>query len=72
MSDQINELEVNIGLLQERLQADINQIKEVYQKQYLTRNEINQKLKENEKLNESLDILYKKISKFNKIIGQTE
>ena len=72
MSDQINELEVNIGLLQERLQADINQIKEVYRKQYLTRNEINQKLKENEKLNESLDILYKKISKFNKIIGQTE
>ena len=72
LHEQINELEVNIGLLQEKHQADINQIKQVYQKQNLTKNEINQKLKEIEKLNEYLDNLHKKISKFNKIIGQLE
>ena len=72
LHEQINELEVNIGFLQERHQADINQIKEVYQKQNLTKNEINQKLKEIEKLNEYLDNLHKKVSKFNKIIGQIE
>ena len=60
LHEQINELEVNIDFLQERHQADINQIKEVYQKQNLTRNEINQKLKEIEKLNEYIDCLYKK------------
>ena len=60
LHEQINDLEVNIGFLQERHQADINQIKEVYQKQNLTRNEINQKLKEIEKLNEYIDCLYKK------------
>ena len=72
LHEQINDLEVNIGFLQERHQADINQIKEVYQKQNLTRNEINQKLKEIEKINEYLDGLHKKVSKFNKIIGQIE
>lgn len=72
LHEQINELEVNIGFLQERHQADINQIKEVYQKQNLTKNEINQKLKEIEKLNEYLENLHKKVSKFNKIIGQLE
>ena len=72
LHEQINELEVNIGFLQERHQADINQIKEYYQKQNLTKNEINQKLKENEKLNENLENLHKKVSKFNKIIGQIE
>ena len=58
--------------MQEKHQADINQIKDVYQKQNLTKNEINQKLKEIEKLNEYLDSLHKKVSKFNKIIGQIE
>ena len=72
LHEQINELEVNIGFLQERHQADINQIKEVYQQQNLTKNEINQKLKEIEKLNEYLDNLHKKVSKCNKIIGQIE
>jgi len=72
LHEQINELEVSIGLLQEKHQADINQIKQVYQKQNLTKNEINQKLKEIEKLNENLENLHKKISKFNKIIGQLE
>ena len=72
LHEQINELEVNIGFLQERHQADINQIKEVYQKQNLTKNEINQKLKEIEKLNEHLDNLHKRVSKFNQIIGQIE
>ena len=72
LHEQINELEVNIGFLQERHQADINQIKEVYQQQNLTKNEINQKLKEIEKLNEYLDNLHKKVSKFNTIIGQIE
>ena len=72
LHEQINELEVNIGFLQERNQANINQIKEVYQKQNLTRNEINQKLKEIEKLSEYLDSLHKKVSKFNKIISQIE
>ena len=38
----------------------------------MTKNEINQKLKEIEKLNEYLDSLHKKVSKFNKIIGQIE
>ena len=72
INEQINELEVNIGFLQEKHQADINQIKEVYQRQNITKNEINQKLKEIEKLNEYLDNLHKKVSKFNKIIGQIE
>ena len=72
LNEQINDLEKNIGFLQEKHQADINQIKEVYQKQNLTKNEINQKLKEIEKLNEYLDSLHKKVSKFNKIIGQIE
>ena len=72
LHEQINELEVNIGFLQEKHQADINQIKEVYQRQNITKNEINQKLKEIEKLNEYLDNLHKKVSKFNKIIGQIE
>ena len=69
LNEQINDLEKNIGFLQEKHQADINQIKDVYQKQNLTKNEINQKLKEIEKLNEYLDSLHKKVSKFNKIIG---
>ena len=72
LNEQINDLEKNIGFLQEKHQADINQIKDVYQKQNLTKNEINQKLKEIEKLNEYLDSLHKKVSKFNKIIGQIE
>ena len=72
LNEQINDLEKNIGFLQEKHQADINQIKDVYQKQSLTKNEINQKLKEIEKLNEYLDSLHKKVSKFNKIIGQIE
>ena len=72
LHEEINELEVNIGFLQERHQADIYQIKELYQKQNLTKNEINQKLKEIEKLNEHLDNLHKKVSKFNIIIGQLE
>ena len=72
LNEQINDLEKNIGFLQEKHQADINQIKDVYQKQNLTKNEINQKLKEIEKLNEYLDSLHKKVSKFNKIIGQLE
>ena len=72
LNEQINDLEKNIGFLQEKHQADINQIKDVYQKQNLTKNEINQKLKEIEKLNEYLDYLHKKVSKFNKIIGQIE
>ena len=70
--EQINDLEKNIGFLQEKHLADINQIKDVYQKQNLTKNEINQKLKEIEKLNEYLDSLHKKVSKFNIIIGQIE
>ena len=72
LHEQINELEVNIGFLQERHQADINQIKEVYQKQNITKNEINQKLKEIEKINENLEIFQKKVTKFNKIINQLE
>ncbi len=72
LNEQINEYEKNIGFLQEKHQADINLIKDVYQKQNLTKNEINQKLKEIEKLNELLDNLHKKVSKFNKIIGQLE
>ena len=72
LNEQINDLEKNIGFLQEKHQADINQIKDMYQKQNLTKNEINQKLKEIEKLNEYLDSLHKKVSKFNKIIGQIE
>ena len=72
LNEQINDLEKNIGFLQEKHQADINQIKDVYQKQNLTKNEINQKLKEIEKINEYLDSLHKKVSKFNKIIGQIE
>ena len=72
LNEQINEYEKNIGFLQEKHQADINQIKDVYQKQNLTKNEINQKLKEIEKLNEYLENLHKKVSKFNKIIGQLE
>ena len=72
LNEQINDLEKNIGFLQEKHQADINQIKDVYQKQNLTKNEINQKLKEIDKLNEYLDSLHKKVSKFNKIIGQIE
>ena len=72
LNEQINDLEKSIGFLQEKHQADINQIKDVYQKQNLTKNEINQKLKEIEKLNEYLDSLHKKVSKFNKIIGQIE
>ena len=72
LHEEINELEVNIGFLEERHQADINQIKEFYQKQNLTKNEISQKLKEIEKLNEYLDNLHKKITKFNKIIAQIE
>ena len=54
LNEQINELEKNIGFLQEKHLADINQIKDVdinqikdvYQKQNLTKNEISQKLKE--------------------------
>jgi len=72
LNEQINELEKSIGFLQEKHLADINQIKDVYQKQNLTKNEINQKLKEIEKLNEYLDSLHKKVSKFNTIIGQIE
>ena len=72
LNEQINELEKSIGFLQEKHLADINQIKDVYQKQNLTKNEINQKLKEIEKLNEYLDSLHKKVSKFNAIIGQIE
>ena len=72
LHEQINELEVNIGFLQERHQADINQIKEVYQKQNITKNEINQKLKEIEKINENLEIFQKKVTKFNRIINQLE
>ena len=72
LNEQINDLEKNIGFLQEKHLADINQIKDVYQKQNLTKNEINQKLKEIEKLNEHLDSLHKKVSKFNKIIAQIE
>ena len=72
LHEQINDLEVNIGFLQERNQANINQIKEVYQKQNMTKNEINQKLKEIDKLNSDLENLHKKVSKFNKIIGQLE
>ena len=72
LNEQINELEKSIGFLQEKHLADINQIKDVYQKQNLTKNEINQKLKEIEKLNDYLDSLHKKVSKFNAIIGQIE
>ena len=72
LNEQINDLEKNIGFLQEKHLADINQIKDVYQKQNLTKNEINQKLKEIEKLNEYLESLHNKVSKFNKIIGQIE
>ena len=72
LNEQINELEKNIGFLQEKHLADINQIKDVYQKQNLTKNEISQKLKEIEKLNEYLDSLRNKVSKFNTIIGQIE
>ena len=72
LNEQINELELNIGFLQERKEANTEQIKEVYQKQNLTKNEINQKLKEIEKLNEVINNSYKKIQKIQENICELE